>query len=402
MAPPAYPLLPSSSLPHLSTLETLTEKQILSALQGLSALYCPLPVSVALKANPGSNTISDGTATPLLDSGYTSGTEDDTDRVEQKLTTLRADGFERSFVERWVTGFIAKATELPGLSSEDALDTALEHASLVLESFVARTLEEEEKEKDNSDFSRDFSFVLSPSNTEQTELPITIRLNDGLAGTNSKDSDDVGLQSWGASILVSGLMCETPERFCLTQATLGTSPRVIELGAGTGLVSLVLGAILPRLGVTQPQIIATDYHPLVLENLRTNIDENFHSSDHVSVQATLLDWSSPIFEPPLERPAEMLIATDVIYAPEHAVWLRDCATQLLGPDGIFWLVATVRQNGRFEGISNTVEAAFTSEDRPRGKDGRQLTILQGEKLEKQSRIGRGDESGYKMFRIGWA
>jgi hypothetical protein len=98
----------------------------------------------------------------------------------------------------------------------------------------------------------------------------------------------------------------------------------------------------------------------------------------------------------------MLIATDVVYAPEHAVWLRDCATLLLGPNGVFWLVATVRQTGRFEGISDTVEAAFAIKDRPRGKDGRLLSILDSEKLEKRGRVGRGDESGYKLFRIGWA
>lgn len=396
MAPAACSLPPSGSLPPLSTLPQLTEKQILSALQTLSALYCPLPASVAFQLSPENKNPSDGTATPLLDSGYTSGTEED-DQVQKGLAAVRADGYERAFAERWLTGFIARACELPGLSSEDGLDSALEQASFVLESFVAKTAEEEELDKDNGEFTRQFSFKLSLPDGEG-QVSVGVCLNDGLAGTSSDDVDDVGLQSWGASIVFSDLICETPERFCLTRDAFGTSPQIVELGAGTGLVSLVLGAALPHLGISQPKIVATDYHPSVLANLRANIETNAAAS----VQSSLLDWSAPELSPPLDFPADMLIATDVVYAPEHAAWLRDCVTQLLGPEGVFWLVATVRQNGRFEGISDTVEAAFAETERPRGRDGRLLCILSSERLEKRDRVGRGDESGYKLFRIGWA
>ncbi len=34
--------------------------------------------------------------------------------------------------------------------------------------------------------------------------------------------------------------------------------------------------------------------------------------------------------------------------------------------------------------------------------GRELTILGEEWLEKRRGVGRGDESGYRLFRIGWA
>ncbi|RBQ65370.1 hypothetical protein VDGD_21718 [Verticillium dahliae] len=98
----------------------------------------------------------------------------------------------------------------------------------------------------------------------------------------------------------------------------------------------------------------------------------------------------------------MLIAADVVYAPEHATWLRDCATALLSPSGVFWLFITVRQKGRFNGVSDTVEASFEARDRPTGADGRQLTILHAEDHGKTKGVGRGDESGYKLFRIGWA
>lgn len=193
-------------------------------------------------------------------------------------------------------------------------------------------------------------------------------------------------------------------------------------------------------------VIATDYHPTVLENLRANIAENFpppaisttaeeeHEDNNnnnevgggvgVTVDACQLDWSAPALGalPALDAavPADVLVATDVVYAPEHAAWLRDCAARLLRPGGVFWLMATVRPNGKFEGISDTVRAAFAtaspqrngsnannplgdnSETKENNEGDRSLAILSEEWLEKRKGIGRGDESGYRLFRIGWA
>lgn len=403
MRPVGCPLPPSSSLPSLRALRDLDEASILTALQGLSDLYCPLPASLALGLD--AQTKSDVAATDLVDSGYTSGTEDnqaDANGDKHTLLALRADAFERSVAERWLTGFIARAEELPGLSCDETRQEALDQASYILESFYANNVQADEADDDDTDFAREFSFDMSQQVVQHGEPKVHVRLNDGLAGTNSSDFEDVGLQSWGASIVFSKLICADPARFSLTQQALGPSPRIIELGAGTGLVSLVLGAMLPCIQVPTPTVIATDYHPAVLANLRTNIDTNFSSKPDAPVQASLLDWSTPSTEPPFHLPADMLIATDVVYAPQHAAWLIDCATRLLSPTGIFWLLITVRSNGKFEGISKTVESAFAVRDRLCGSDGRRLEILESADLEKSKGVGRGDESGYRLFRIGWA
>ena len=52
----------------------------------------------------------------------------------------------------------------------------------------------------------------------------------------------------------------------------------MELGAGTGLVSLALARLLPQLGVHDAKVVATDYDDAVLENLRANITANFSSA----------------------------------------------------------------------------------------------------------------------------
>ncbi|KAL6858138.1 hypothetical protein ACO1O0_005591 [Amphichorda felina] len=387
-----------SNLPALRTLDSLSSAQVFDALQGLVRLYCPLSFHLDPRA---SKTLDD----PLVDSGYASGADDDHDHDQDALATLRSDAFERSIAERWLTGFIARAEALPCLADDDhARERAVEEASCVLESFFANASEDEQAQEELADFTRDFSFQVSAPEGQQSP-EISVRLNDGLAGRNSDQPDDVGLQSWGASIVFSQLLCAEPGRFGLSaEEALGSppAPRIVDLGAGTGLVSLVLAQLLPLLGLADATVIATDYHPAVLDNLRANMAANLSAADSDRIAAALLDWSAPSREPPLDKPADVLLATDVVYAPEHAVWLRDCATGFLAPGGVFWLVATVRETGRFDGVSNTVAAAFAAEDRPVGEDGRRLTILHEERLEKRKGIGRGDESAYKLFRIGWA
>ncbi|WYZ43280.1 hypothetical protein EsH8_VI_000979 [Colletotrichum jinshuiense] len=404
MGPAAHPLPPSSSLPPLRTLEQLTEADITSALQGLSTIYCSLPVSVAFQLTPESQKYSHNQKS-LADSGYVSENDDDhedIDGVDHHIAALRIDTFERNFAERWLTGFIARAETLCCFASEEACQHALDQASCVLQAIFAPPTAQDAQDEEDQDFAREFAFELELPEELQKSVPVTVRLNDKLAGTNSADPDDVGLQSWGASILFSDIVCASPARFGLTQPALGSSPRIIELGAGTGLVSLLLGNVLPHLGATDPTIVATDYHPAVLENLRSNVALNFPAPGSGHIQTATLDWSAPVLDAPLDIPADVIIATDVIYAPEHAIWLRDCATSLLAQNGVFWLVVTVRRNGRFNGVSDSVEAAFAAADRPQGRDGRMLAILDAEMLEKRTGVGRGDESGYKLLRIGWA
>jgi hypothetical protein len=158
--------------------------------------------------------------------------------------------------------------------------------------------------------------------------------------------------------------------------------------------------LIPTLGVKDSKIIATDYHPAVLENLQSNISINY--TDPSPIETKCLDWADFSLDAPFDVPASMLFATDVVYAPEHARWLRDCATRLLSEGGVFWLLVTIRPNGKFVGIGDTVEAAFAEVDRPLGKDGKRLDILERQKLDKRSGVGRGDESHYELFRIGWA
>lgn len=371
---------PSSSLPPVRSLRTASEDTITTALHSLQALYCPLRLPATLAKDKEA-------ATAPVDSGYVSEDEAEVAPLQRRYSTtedvfaaLRADAYEKDFTVRWLTSLIARASELP-FGSEEVREKAVDDAAFILSSFSDSPATEEDEA-----LTRDFAFQ-TPHGSE-----VTIQIND--APLTGADHTDVGLQSWGASIVFSELMCKAPERFGLDH--LPEAASIIELGAGTALISLTLGKLLQSMGA-KAQILATDYHTAVLDNARTNISTNFVTGN-VPVDAMLLDWATP--PPALAASANMLFAADVVYAPEHAAWLRDCAAHLLAPKGTFWLVVTVRSHGKFNGIPDTAETAFEDFESTR-RHGKVLRITSKEMLDKKRGVGRGDENGYMLFKIGW-
>lgn len=390
MTPLGHCLPPSSSLPPVRSLRTASEYQITSALHNLQNIYCPLRLPLSFRSIHGSNSVT-ASLFPPADSGYASQAEDDDidddddPDTSNATAALCADVFERNFVTRWLTSLIARADELT-IQSEETRARIIDDAALILSSFSDSPNKNVEEA-----LTREFTFTM-PGSLQS----VCVQLDDvPLSGT---DHTDVGLQSWGASIILSELMCTSPARFGIEQ--LKAASTIVELGAGTGLLSLTLTSLLSRLSVPNPTVVATDYHSAVLDNLRSNIAANFPSTSPAPVRTALLDWSSPSLEPPLDKPASMLVAADVVYAPEHAVWLRDCAAKMLALDGTFWLLVTLRTHGKFEGIGDTVEAAFAAGSQPVHGE-KVLKIFETERLEKKRGIGRGDETGYMLYRIGW-
>ena len=59
-----------------------------------------------------------------MDSGYTSGNEDD--EPAPTPTSIRADPYEKSFVDRWLTGFLSRAEALDVFETEEGMQRALD------------------------------------------------------------------------------------------------------------------------------------------------------------------------------------------------------------------------------------------------------------------------------------
>ncbi|TFK42185.1 putative methyltransferase-domain-containing protein [Crucibulum laeve] len=404
-----YPTAPTSSLPALGRLRGHSTKQIQDALSNLQLLYWPpasppLPAKLALPKRVTRHLIHDDS---VPDSGYASAEGEDDDEEDresqqvhesseneqdEELELLRCDPFERNFAIKWVTGFVSRSDVwVEASTSEEEAELRSEILEQVISILSAFSGGEEETEVA---LTRTFSFL-----THTPEEEIKVELND--APLSSNDHTSVGLQSWGSAILLAERMCKDPAEFSLvTHKPL----RILELGAGTGLLSIVAAKLLP---LTTTKIVATDYHPDVLANLSQNVLTNFPAPS-TRIEVLPLDWESPKYTAPLDAPFDIILAADVIYYPEHAKWIKGCVEQLLArpspesPEGgVFWLIIPLRTTGRHEGMSCTVDALFPDVSNLTGLDS-ELAVLYREESGRHVGVGRADEGGYKLFKIGWA
>lgn len=112
-------------------------------------------------------------------------------------------------------------------------------------------------------------------------------------------------------------------------------PRILELGAGTGLVGLAASALIPA-----SSIHLTDL-PSILPNLLHNTDFNAHLAARCGsvVTAGVLDWSSVVacnnreaVEVDCSEKYDLILAADSLYAPEHPRWLVETMAAYLKKD----------------------------------------------------------------------
>lgn len=394
MAEPSNLIPPTVNLPPLKSLSNCSLNQVLDALANLRVLYFPSPLVESLRlqnnSKPHAPLICDSSAP---DSGYASAEEDDDDTSSkfdgrhEALELLRTDEFERAFAIKWLIGFTARSdtwiSSVPETDAE-AYMYAVDEAVSILALFTGSESEQA--------ITRKFSFLASGGQ------PVEVELND--APLVGEDYTSVGLQSWASSILLAERLCANPGKFNLDLTTCGRRLRLLELGAGTGLLSITAAKILAsgqvRTPGLSPIIVATDFHADVLTNLQRNVDDN---ADTRSVLVRKLDWSQPNSSSvPFDRPFDVILAADVVYETFHASWIANCVTKLLArPAGVLWMIIALRSGGRHEGLSSTVSEAFSVE----GGSGR-LSILEKETLQRMDGHGRADETGYELFKIGWA
>ena len=232
----------------------------------------------------------------------------------------------------------------------------------------------------------------------------------------------MGLNTWGSARILAERMVANPAYFGLV-APPGRGLKVLELGAGTGLLSLVARRVLEAQVVVQKDdsqslpasvvernIVATDYHPSVLANLGFNISTNAPSADvpgpyRVSLRSEALDWRDP---PELEEAAkyDVILGADIIYERSHAEWIRSCVEAMLkkpgkdgGIGGVFWLIYPERPTHQQE--LDSVQEAFFDSAPALSNDGWVLRALDEEAIERKRGIGRADEERYRLWRIGW-
>lgn len=443
---------PSTGLPALAKIGQASTPTVALAFQQLRNLYWPtttsIPQALAIKPRarpnkplPFSLRISD----LVPDSGYASADSEDDGEDENDfrarpsskypratssqssiphghigseesesdddIDVIRSDVLERTFSIKWITGFISRSDVwLAAIDADadqddniEARSELIDIASQILSAFSSVEPDDDEA----ASITRTFSFSVG---VEGSKI-LDVQLND--AALLSEDHTSVGLQSWGSAIILAERICKAPDLFSFDTSS-ERNLRVLELGAGTGLLSIVAAKLVPK-----STVVATDYHPDVLSNLSLNVDSNFpHSPSHDSVCVHKLDWESPSVEAPFDQPFDVILAADVVYNPLHAQWIHDCVERLLvkpggddnrgglsgdGGASVFWLIIPLRSIGRHEGLYNTVDSVFGDTMSKRGGEmGWKLAILERQELQRHAGgVGRVDEAGYRLFKIGW-
>ena len=308
---------------------------------------------------------------------------------EATMESMRADAFEHAHVVRWLTALVAQKTDDKatavvdgdGAAEPDVDVEALVQSAAALLAICAGAA---------SAGTRTRTYVL---------CGVRVRLTD--VALRNDDFGSVGAQTWGSACVLAELIAEAPARFglCCTgtgeeDASLlcdggGPPPqkvrgaattRVLELGAGTGLVSLTIARILENSrerDSCRPAeiVVASDFYPTALENLRLNIQRNFPPGEDdgadsapardLSISAHFLDWEDAAdptrtLQAPFDEPYDEVFGADIVYELEHAMWIKACLKRVLHLTGHFHLVIPLRE--RFARESATVERVFPRAD----------------------------------------
>jgi len=365
-------LSPTSQLPSIRKLDAFSIDHLIGSVRYLRRIYNPHVRGITpRKCN-----------LPLPSAGRDS------------LDELRTDSFERTYAIKWLTALIGhfSSTEEcdPPFGGHHAEHLIQEAASLL--AICAGTAAA-------GIICRTFIF-------ESRFGSVTINLTD--APLENQDYGSVGAQTWGGACVLAEMVTDKPENFGLLEQNISSRKlRVLELGAGTGLVSLAVAGLMRKVAEREVEIVATDRYPSVLTNLATNVRNNsLDSADLVKVTTHSLDWSLfPETRPqsqPFDQPFDLVLGADIIYEAQHAVWIQSCLTKLLrntngspddGPEPIFHLIVPLRVTHTFE--SGTVEAVFAQSG--------ELVIKYKEIILCDAETGReADEVEYAYYKIGWA
>ncbi|KAH9046827.1 putative methyltransferase-domain-containing protein [Lactarius hengduanensis] len=311
-------LPPTSRLPPIKALGTIPVGLLHEAIQYLQAIYNP-EICGSRRVSRGADTTASWDA-------------------------VRADAFEHVYAIRWLTALIAQATTH---ADADGVETLVQSAAALLAICAGAA----------SAGTRTRTYAFGGS------VPVRVQLTD--VALRNDDFGSVGAQTWGSACVLAEMIVEEPARFGLGGGppdAAAAMVRVLELGAGTGLVSLTIGKILDRCG--RAEIVASDFHPLALENLRLNIENNNPCSDSCGlplVSAHFLDWQEAAdpanaLEAPFDVQFDEVFGADVIYEVEHAAWISACLKRLVRLTGRFHLVIPIREG--FARESTAIERLF--------------------------------------------
>ena len=202
---------------------------------------------------------------------------------------------KRSISEEGVPAYLTKIVSSPlsWIENDDIKEKIWEAASQRLSERSGRT--------GRGDLTRTFSIPLGTTDDDA----LTITLNEP-----ALQADNLGLKTWASSFLLAKRL----RTLRGGMPKLHSDARILELGAGTGLVGLAAAAVF------KTRVVLTDL-PEIVPNLQRNAAANLDvvAAYGGDIEASILDWSKPeefaLDSKPRSFP--LILAADPIYSPDH-------------------------------------------------------------------------------------
>ena len=307
--------------------------------------------------------------------------------------------FSRKLACDWLTTLISYLQKSLSKGGEnlEAYETLLDDAAALLANFAGTA--------SAGKLTRTFTFGNPPSplvNVQVTDIPL-----------ENQDYTTLGAQTWGGAHVLAEIIIRDPRRFGLhperTPPSTG-GPKILELGAGTGLVSLAVYRYLASRQISAI-IHVTDFNSLILDNLAQNISINkptMPESGDPKISCGPLDWSNPdTADSHLSDSVDLVLGADIIYEEFHAGWIRTCLERFMrkprlgsAHQPVFHLVIPLRPTHSFE--SNTIEGTFPLKSGTSGKQGWELTVFSKDSILCEASDDAADgQVEYVYYTIGW-
>ena len=437
-------LPPTARLPPIRTLKDTQVGLLHEAIQYLQSVYNPEIRS--------SRRINHDYAAPRTRKNHMA-TEPTSDggTNDEAMESIRNDAFEHAHAVRWLTALVAQKTTLRDNDDNDDVNLGVDADASASASKPDKVFDragiEPDPEEEKEALVQSAAALLavcagtaSAGTRTRTYVLCGVRVQLTDVALRNGDFGSVGAQTWGSACVLAEMIAEAPDRFglCCTgddgintafyrggdgpQVEAGIT-RVLELGAGTGLVSLTIGKILEKSRerdsrLAETVVVASDFYPPALENLGLNIQRNFSpeeddgadsapSARNLSISGHLLDWeeaadSTRALQAPFDEPFDEVFGADIVYELEHAMWIKACLRRVLHLTGRFHLVIPLRE--KFARESATVERVFPRvEDTHREMEvGPTLCMTQKENITCEALPDGKGEVEYVHYTIQWA
>ncbi|PWN94399.1 hypothetical protein FA10DRAFT_299678 [Acaromyces ingoldii] len=328
--------LPTRDLPRLSR-RSGSQPSLSSIQAGLEALSRALGLHLSAEHY----WVDPPTAPFAIEDEIDEGEDDEEEDEEEE-----EDAFELRYAKDWLLGLVSLWTLEHEADEQEAREAVLSRASQLLGFLAGKSA--------SGTLRRIYHFPLGSSRSEdevgrKEGRGVVVRV---CTTESTLKEDALGNRTWGsAPLLVRHLLPRFEALLASASAREGGRViKVLELGAGTGLVGLALADLARRMGGhARVEVFLTDFHTDVLSNLKRNVcangwtltergacadddEEEAAAAARVKVLVKRVDWKDVHDGKATDISGlefDLIVAADCTYESLHTTWIHSLATKHL-------------------------------------------------------------------------